>query len=164
MIFIDEGFGCLDTENFIEVAKILQKLKHNFKAMVIITHIKELKAYADVSIDVLAANSLSYVRHGVLSAQEVGCFGQSLGQCGSTGTPKQKAVVANGDSETAEAKAEAYDPKLFFELRDDGSTFCKGCKKIIKRTSTSALAKHLAAKSVRLKHSALLRNAAQRIH
>jgi DNA repair exonuclease SbcCD ATPase subunit len=52
MLIVDEGFGCLDRENFTRVAKILSKLKSNFRCMLIITHIDELKSYADRLIDI----------------------------------------------------------------------------------------------------------------
>jgi DNA repair exonuclease SbcCD ATPase subunit/DNA repair exonuclease SbcCD nuclease subunit len=64
IIFIDEGFGCLDKENFIEVAKVIKKLKSNFDAIVIITHISELKAYGDKSINVVKDRGNSIVRYG----------------------------------------------------------------------------------------------------
>jgi hypothetical protein len=61
MLILDEGFGCLDSKNFIEVAGILKKLKHNFKCMVIITHIGELKSYADDIIDIERVKSASKI-------------------------------------------------------------------------------------------------------
>ena len=70
VIFIDEGFGSLDRENFFLIASILSKLKCNFDAMIIITHLDELKAYADLSINIARDKSLSFLRFGDVSKQE----------------------------------------------------------------------------------------------
>ena len=56
ILILDEGFGCLDKENFIEVAKILKKLKQCFSCIMIITPINELKSYTDKNIDIIRAN------------------------------------------------------------------------------------------------------------
>ncbi len=69
IIFIDEGFGCLDKENFIQVASILRKLKNNFSAMIVVTHIPELKSYADKTITISNANRDSIMRYGVSDAE-----------------------------------------------------------------------------------------------
>jgi DNA repair exonuclease SbcCD ATPase subunit len=52
ILIIDEGFGCLDKKNFIEVAKVMKKLKKNFICILVITHIEELKTYADKIINI----------------------------------------------------------------------------------------------------------------
>ena len=70
MIFIDEGFGCLDRDNFIEIAKILKQLKQNFDAMFIITHITELKTYADFVLNITRVNSFSVLKGGEISPAE----------------------------------------------------------------------------------------------
>jgi DNA repair exonuclease SbcCD ATPase subunit len=59
ILIIDEGFGCLDKKNFVEVAKVMQKLKHKFRFMIIITHIDELKSYADHVINIDRINQES---------------------------------------------------------------------------------------------------------
>ena len=70
MIFIDEGFGCLDAENFIEVANVLQKLKSNFDSMIIISHLTELRNYVDLSINIVKKEFSSNVQYGKLSDAE----------------------------------------------------------------------------------------------
>ena len=61
ILIVDEGFGCLDKKNFVEVARIMQKLKHNFRCMIIITHIDELKTYSDKFIDIERHNNCSKI-------------------------------------------------------------------------------------------------------
>lgn len=51
MIIIDEGFGCLDEDNFVKVARALNILKE-YTSILIITHVEELKSYADRMIHV----------------------------------------------------------------------------------------------------------------
>ena len=63
MLIIDEGFGCLDNKNFIEVAKVLKQLKDNFKCIVVITHINELKSYADETIEITRVNNYSRIMY-----------------------------------------------------------------------------------------------------
>jgi len=63
ILILDEGFGCLDSDNFIEVAKILKKLKQCFSCIMIITHINELKSYADKSIDITRTNQESKINY-----------------------------------------------------------------------------------------------------
>ncbi len=71
MIFIDEGFGCLDRDNFAEVAKILRVLRQNFNAMVVISHLTELQAYTDKSITILRDRACSSLRYGELTEEEL---------------------------------------------------------------------------------------------
>ncbi len=66
MIIIDEGFGCLDEDNFIKVAKAISLLK-KYMQIVIITHIEELKSYADKMIKVQDHK----VNYGNLSESEL---------------------------------------------------------------------------------------------
>ena len=59
-LFLDEGFGCLDRDNFVKVAQTLKKIKNNFKYIFIISHLRELEAYSDIilGIDRKMNNSL----------------------------------------------------------------------------------------------------------
>lgn len=70
-LFIDEGFGCLDQENFSEISKVLIKLKEGF-TMFIITHLSELKSYSDAALSVTkdSKTRLSELRFGNLSKAE----------------------------------------------------------------------------------------------
>ena len=64
ILILDEGFGCLDKENFVEVAKILKTLKNKFRYILIITHIDELKSYADQLININRVNGSSKLTFG----------------------------------------------------------------------------------------------------
>jgi len=70
MLFVDEGFGSLDRDNFIAVANILQKLKDKFDSLIIISHISELHNYVDLSINITRKNYLSNVQYGTLSTAQ----------------------------------------------------------------------------------------------
>lgn len=69
-LFVDEGFGALDRENFIAVANILQKLKANFDSLIIISHITELQSYVDKTIEIKRSGYLSNVQYGSLNTDE----------------------------------------------------------------------------------------------
>lgn len=71
ILFIDEGFGCLDKTNFISVANILKQLKHNFDSLFIITHINELKSFGDYCLTIKRKNNCSYLRYGDLSKSDL---------------------------------------------------------------------------------------------
>jgi energy-coupling factor transporter ATP-binding protein EcfA2 len=64
ILILDEGFGCLDKKNFVEVAKVLKTLKNKFKSILIITHIDELKSYADQIIDITRTQNESKLISG----------------------------------------------------------------------------------------------------
>jgi hypothetical protein len=64
ILILDEGFGCLDKKNFVEVAKVLKTLKNKFKSILIITHIEELKSYADQIINITRAQNESKLISG----------------------------------------------------------------------------------------------------
>lgn len=66
IIFIDEGFGCLDRENFIAVCNCLNKIKNNFDAMIIITHISELQSYMDMNMTISMEQNRSKLQFGKL--------------------------------------------------------------------------------------------------
>lgn len=70
ILFIDEGFGALDEENFIKVSSILHRLKNNLDGIVIITHIPELKSYVDKVIDIQRIQGSSNIKFGNLTDDE----------------------------------------------------------------------------------------------
>lgn len=70
ILFVDEGFGCLDKYNFINVASILQKIKHHYETLFIITHLDELKSYCDLSISITKKNH-SFINYGNLTSDEL---------------------------------------------------------------------------------------------
>ena len=51
-IIIDEGFEALDSVNMNNVLKMLDKLKTNFRSVIIITHIPTLKEYMDKILEI----------------------------------------------------------------------------------------------------------------
>ena len=71
MMIIDEGFGSLDKQNFIEITKVLKRLKNNFNYIMVITHIDELKTYMDDIINIKLTNKKSKIRWGNLNDTEL---------------------------------------------------------------------------------------------
>lgn len=74
ILFVDEGFGCLDKENFSSVCSCLTKLKNNFDAMIVITHIPELQSYMDQNMQVYQDDGLSQLHSGHLLVDQYDLF------------------------------------------------------------------------------------------
>ena len=74
ILFVDEGFGCMDKENFLSVCGCLIKLKDNFDAMIVITHIPELHTYMDQIMEVQNENGNSNLQFGQLTLNEYDLF------------------------------------------------------------------------------------------
>jgi DNA repair exonuclease SbcCD ATPase subunit len=74
ILILDEGFGCLDTQTFVSVAKVLKTLKNRFEFILIITHIEELKSYADQIINITRIQNESKL----ISGGESNCNSESL--------------------------------------------------------------------------------------
>jgi DNA repair exonuclease SbcCD ATPase subunit len=74
ILFVDEGFGCLDKENFSNVCACLTKLKDNFDAMIVITHIPELQSYMDQMMAVSVDDGFSQLRFGQLPMEYTELF------------------------------------------------------------------------------------------
>jgi DNA repair exonuclease SbcCD ATPase subunit/DNA repair exonuclease SbcCD nuclease subunit len=55
-LIIDEGFEALDEANLQNVIKMLNKLKQNFRSIIVITHIPLLKEYMDKIIEIQVDN------------------------------------------------------------------------------------------------------------
>lgn len=131
LIFIDEGFGCLDQENFVEVAKILKKIKKNFSAMIIITHMNELSAYADKKISIEKNNGFSQLQYGTLSDSEK--------------TLRMQLELKEDGKQVFKQKEQSKrikDEKIDFErwekiliIRQEKTYYCNACKKKNKLTN-----------------------------
>jgi DNA repair exonuclease SbcCD ATPase subunit len=74
ILFVDEGFGCLDKENFINVCSCLIKMKDNFDAMIIITHIPELQTYMNQILSVSNNDGFSKLQFGNLTIDDIDLF------------------------------------------------------------------------------------------
>ena len=132
LIFIDEGFGTLDKENFIAVAEMMQKLKQNFDALCFISHISELKTYADVIIDIKRINGCSLLQFGNL-------------------TPDEKSIKLNEDKAHELIKLNNFkDVNSMFRVEGENVT-CLGCKKTFKNTK-GAITRHSNASTYKSKH------------
>jgi DNA repair exonuclease SbcCD ATPase subunit len=73
ILFVDEGFGCLDKSNFTNVCSCLMKMKSNFDAMIVITHIPELQSYMDQLLEV-SNDGLSKLQFGQLTIDDYDLF------------------------------------------------------------------------------------------
>lgn len=69
IIFIDEGFGTLDRDNLNNICNCISSLKPNFKSIFLITHMEEIKSYADICLNIQKINGLSSIQ--MIQVQEV---------------------------------------------------------------------------------------------
>lgn len=71
IMIIDEGFGCLDDDNFENVQSCISKLKDEFDFILIISHIKDIQSNCDRIINItLNNNNLSELKYGTLGAEQ----------------------------------------------------------------------------------------------
>jgi len=65
LLFVDEGFGALDSANFSNICKCLSRLKTRFRTMVLISHIDEIQTYITEFVRVKKdERGLSIVQYG----------------------------------------------------------------------------------------------------
>ena len=60
-LLIDEGFDCADTDNLQNVPILLQKIVENYKHLLLISHISEIKSACDHNIDIVKKGNVSLV-------------------------------------------------------------------------------------------------------
>jgi len=163
-LFVDEGFGALDKENFVGVANILQKLKSNFDSLFIISHISELNNYVDITVDIKRKNFLSQVQHGNLTYNQLEIsIAKNMDNNGNKikefkdAKKKDKIVKKEQKLDNNDILVRNYCDnnggiiKILLEVNDK-NVFCKGCnKKFIYRDGFSE--KHISAQSHIKKHN-----------
>jgi DNA repair exonuclease SbcCD ATPase subunit len=137
VIFIDEGFGCLDRDNFIQVAQILVKLKTNFDAIIIITHIDELKTYADHYLNIKKDAKYSRIQWGEPDTSHSIVSNLSVNNKSLT---SYKTGIKSFNIEQM---------KMYMIDFSSGKPYCKACSKAF---STKSIEKHIMAKTHETKH------------
>lgn len=164
MLFVDEGWNSLDKENFIAVANILQKLKGNFDALIIISHISELQSYVDISVNIVRSGYLSKVAYGELTDEE-----KTVRLLNETTTNNKrnlefkesvkaaKIIKKSVSSEEVDNNIKQYVnthgglENILLEKRE-GKIFCRGCSKEF-NIRQGFVEKHLSGVTVLAKHN-----------
>jgi DNA repair protein SbcC/Rad50 len=62
-IIIDEGWNCLDSDNLSNISVIMDKIKKQYKNVIIISHLKELKKQATHIITIKRNKEYSYIKN-----------------------------------------------------------------------------------------------------
>lgn len=160
IIFIDEGFGCLDKENFNSICLCLDKLKDNFDSMIIITHISELKSYMDMNISIYRENDYSKLEYGKLTENqmdlEINNEAKKIKkQLEEKGYIEQKEQLEEKEFIDELYKVLEIDQSLFAEnnnlfKKNNNNYYCESCKKSFKRLEQFKT--HLTSKSYKAKH------------
>ena len=164
MIFIDEGFGSLDKDNFILVADILKKLKLNFDALIIISHLSEMTTYMDKSINITRKKYLSNVQYGELTDIQKKINLLELDAKDNKNNAEFKNSVKNSKNETKQAEIIKNNKliadycatnngieNILFSIQD-AKVLCKACNKEYTYRS-NFIEKHLKANTVVNKHN-----------
>lgn len=60
---IDEGWSCMDNNNLADVSNILNYLKEMYEAVIIVSHLDELKNQIDYPLTIENKNNLSYINN-----------------------------------------------------------------------------------------------------
>lgn len=61
VLFIDEGFGTQDNESVLRFVECINRIKDDFKKIVVITHMEELKDYFENNIHIVKMNDVSRI-------------------------------------------------------------------------------------------------------
>ena len=61
IFIVDEGWGTLDKEHIQKISGLMSALKENFKTVLLITHIQEIKEMVDMLIDIKNDNIESHI-------------------------------------------------------------------------------------------------------
>lgn len=157
-LFVDEGFGSLDAENFIAIANILQKLKTDFDSLIIISHISELRNYVDISIEITRKGYLSSVNFGDLTDNQ-----KILQLSNETNVINKRNAKFVNDNNESKKQIVIMDKELQKYCDDNGGLevilidsmdnkiYCKACKKEYKYKH-GFIDRHLNAASSKAKH------------
>jgi exonuclease SbcC len=173
-LFIDEGLGCLDKENFIAVANILKKLKSNFDSLIIISHISELQAYCDISVNITRSGYHSHVQHGILTEEEKYIqLNDEIAQNNKHTIDFKNSVKSNKEIKLVEitgnhkeiiesyCNANGGINAVLFEIRGN-KMFCKSCEKEFSSKSGN-MERHVAAVTYKPKHNKFILTNAVRL-
>jgi DNA repair exonuclease SbcCD ATPase subunit len=174
ILFIDEGFGCLDEDNFGKVANVLQRFKNNFNAIVIISHIGTLNFYSDISMHVTKDNTISKLVYGKLESNDKKVRILNVLTESGKATKEHKKYVAQEKKNNAAAATELVgenmaatepveddalnqyikdrkDMNLLFRVNDK---YCLCCKKVFTRfDSEKKFLEHYNRASIKDKHN-----------
>lgn len=146
IIFIDEGFGSLDKENFISMANTLNTFKQYFSAVIIITHIDELKSYSTRLIDVQKINGYSKIEYGDIKSTELNL--NIIDELTDDGDRANNFI--NREKSINSLDLSELQHKLI--TLEENMYHCKACNKKLKLRD-GAIEKHLTAKSLLSKHT-----------
>jgi ABC-type multidrug transport system ATPase subunit len=161
-LFVDEGFGSLDAENFIAIANILQKLKGDFDSLIIISHITELRNYVDMSIDITRKGYLSSVKFGGLTDDQ-----KTLSLSAETNIiNKRNTDFVNASKDAKRPKVDLNDTvqkycddnggiESLLMVVSESNIYCKACKKEY-QPKHGFIERHLNAATSKSKHDKFL--------
>jgi hypothetical protein len=156
MLFIDEGFGCIDKDNFVDTMHCLSVIKNMFNSIVIISHQDQVKNISDIRMHVHHKNDISKLTYGCLDEDEKK-FQEVLDRHN-----EQKEIVKTKKTYAKKQKDErkktkADERKIILEKINkldiskicylkEGKLLCAICEKTYKKGSQKKLDRHVKSK------------------
>lgn len=151
MLFVDEGFGSLDNENFIQVCNMLSKFKEKFKAIFIITHNNELKSYADKAVTIKRINNTSKIVFG--SDENIPKYTKFVNM-------EKFYIEDEQPSSPPEDESSGVNiDELIYEKNEKGEyNYCKVCDKVVNLSKASRRSAHRVGQKHKAKEHIFLQN------
>lgn len=145
VMFIDEGFGCLDKTNFSTVCDTLKHFSKCFKSIFIISHIEEIQAYMNSSIKIdLNKDLTSCVKVGEVDTK-IRLIDETLSDRKKANRAQEKVLTSHQklkkriERETPKEKKKPEEilDKSIMDIFEEGGERrkCKACNKTIKFTA-----------------------------
>lgn len=142
ILFIDEGFGSLDANNINKICECIKTLSKNLKGLVLITHVEELKSYADFVLNMKKEQGKSILNYGIIP--------QNLS------IHKVEYTKESVEQKTEETKLD-YSQFLEPYKENPARITCKACNKTIENFK-SKITRHFESKTIMKKHMKWLAN------
>ncbi len=153
ILFIDEGFGCLDKNNFSTVCGTLGHFSRNFKSIFIISHLEEIQSYMHSNIKIKLNPDLT-------SCCQLGKVDTKIRVYEETLTDRKRAIDAQKQSivdrkldKIAEKNrkiemVKVKSAEIGVDIFDAGEKkrFCRACKRTI-RVVKNSLSNHVISKT-----------------
>lgn len=160
ILFIDEGFGCLDKTNFSTVCNALTYFAANYKSVFIISHIEEIMTYMDGSIKIALNNDLTScvrvgdIKNNVRVKQELLKERRKVNDIQKKERDERKKKTRQKKSMSAKQKAcsiaaaKKMSDEIGLDIFEVGeyNRICKACKKSL-RVIKGSLKRHINSKT-----------------
>lgn len=134
MLIIDEGFGALDNNNRANINEFLNKLKTEYKFILIISHISDSHTDSDTALHITQTEGCSQLQFGNSKILQAIASASASAKSYTTSAPADSRAVPKTRGSTA--------PDSYIEERGD-AFWCSKCCVLLKKNSVNAHKKSL---------------------